>query len=68
MTAPLKRRYLVGAARITTRRQAAALYRAGHTIACVTDQIGRPWSTTRDLLTEARVEFRHRGTRCTASH
>ncbi|MEU3160035.1 hypothetical protein ABZ753_21630 [Streptomyces griseoincarnatus] len=56
--------------RITTRQKAAALYRAGHTIRCVAQAIGRPYTTTRDLLDEADVPFRPRGkaSRCTANH
>jgi hypothetical protein len=44
--------------------QAAALYRAGHSTTCVADQIGRGWTSTRELLETAGVTFRRRGTRC----
>ena len=54
--------------RAAARQEAAALYRAGHTIRCVAGQIGRPWSTTRELLDAANVEFRRRGTGCTGTH
>jgi hypothetical protein len=44
--------------------QAAALYRAGHSTTCVADQIGRGWTSTRELIKAAGVTFRRRGTRC----
>ncbi|MGW1039859.1 helix-turn-helix domain-containing protein [Streptomyces sp. NPDC002547] len=53
--------------RFTARERAAELYRAGHTIREVAAAIGRPYSTTRDLLTEADVVLRPSGTRSTAN-
>ncbi|MGW2937642.1 helix-turn-helix domain-containing protein [Streptomyces sp. NPDC001156] len=70
---PLQRRPsqpFKGDERIATRTRAVELYEAGHTTRCVAEQIGRPWSTTRQLLAEAGTVFRPRGSksRCTADH
>lgn len=59
------RRPFKGDERIETRQRAVELYAAGHTILCVAAEIGRSWSTTRDLLEQADVVFRPR---CTANH
>ncbi|MGW4043021.1 helix-turn-helix domain-containing protein [Streptomyces sp. NPDC004721] len=59
-----------GDERIKASAKATELYKAGHTIRCVSTQIDRPYSTTRNLLTEADIVFRPRGTvsNCTAPH
>ncbi|MFD4968895.1 helix-turn-helix domain-containing protein [Streptomyces sp. NPDC058424] len=59
-----------GDERIETSAKATELYKAGHTIRCVSTQIDRPYSTTRNLLAEADIVFRPRGTApsCSATH
>ncbi|MFI1165582.1 helix-turn-helix domain-containing protein [Streptomyces sp. NPDC020801] len=57
-----------GGERIAAREKAVEQYGAGHTIRCVAALIDRSWTTTRDLLAEADVTFRPRGTQCTANH
>jgi hypothetical protein len=47
--------------RITLRQHAADLYHAGCTIRSIARQIGRPYTTTYELLAEANVRFRPRG-------
>jgi hypothetical protein len=44
--------------------QAATLYRAGHSTTCIADQIGRGWTSTRELIKAAGIVLRRRGTRC----
>jgi hypothetical protein len=48
----------------STRDQAVALYRAGHSTPCVADQIGMGWTSTRELIKAAGIVLRRRGTRC----
>ncbi|WP_200309083.1 helix-turn-helix domain-containing protein [Streptomyces adelaidensis] len=55
------RRLPSGNDRITLRRKAADLYLDGCTIRSVARQIGRPYTTTYELLAEAGVKFRPRG-------
>ena len=55
------RRLPSGNERITLRQHAAALYLDGSTIRSVARQIGRPYTTTYELLAEAGVRFRPRG-------
>jgi transposase len=63
------RRLPTGNDRIALRQRAADLYCDGCTIRSVARQIGRPYTTTYELLAEAGVRFRPRGgnTRKTAA-
>jgi hypothetical protein len=47
---------------------AAALYAAGHTIRCIAELTGWPWSTVRGRLAAVGVPRRPQGSRCTADH
>jgi dTDP-4-dehydrorhamnose reductase len=59
-----------GNERIEATAKAVELYKTGHTVRCVADQIGRPYSTTRELLAQADTVFRPRGGKsgCTSAH
>jgi hypothetical protein len=59
MTRPF--RPFTAAERFAARQKAAELYAAGCTIRSVAAQIGRPYTTTRDLLVDAGVTLRARG-------